>query len=173
MRNLVVTKLTQPVEWIWSADPALAWKSESDFSSTEEWEKYQGEKRAILRRYSETNDPSVLPIVDGCKPVIWVIGKLTRAQLQILDDGKPFSNETMLGYISFGVREVKGLCYTDGTPYVLERVDTPQGKRISDECLGELFGDDRLRAEMYLRVKEAGLLTAAQRKSDPVSILDA
>jgi hypothetical protein len=178
-KGLIFRGLNATQEWIWSRDPALAWKVREDFPSGDEgnaaFEAANKERERIWERYADTGDESELPIRDGWEPVRWVVGKLTMAQLQYLSDLGNEYRERLLT-IAFCLRAVRGMRDEDGNEVALPRepvivAGANIGERLTDDTVAVLFNDPRLALELFVRIRGGGLLTAAQRKSHPAPVV--
>lgn len=121
----------------------------------------------IWKGYLETFDLSVLPIRPGCEPTVFLVQSLTTAQVQHIESSVRWG-ERMLETLAYGVAGITGLWGEDdkGNRFRVEvkRVPSQLGERLSDEVLA-LFADDKLRNEIWLRVKEACSLSREARKS--------
>lgn len=151
---LIKHSLGSPRPVVYSGDPALD-RDAPNFD--EKW-----------KAYERTLDASCLPTRPGHALTLFMVAPLTLAQQQHVEDLR--WGEKLFETIAYGVHDIRNLHAEnergEASEWKWTRERGPFGQRLPDSVL-ELFRDDGLRTEIFLRVRQVCGLAPEVRKSDP------
>lgn len=130
-------RLTDPVEYIWSDDPALN----------------KRKKSYNFAKYLASGDAKHLPLKEGENPTVFYLAPLSRLQRVkvdqlLLTDGEVAGMHEAVAF---------GLCDIKGSDIDLEFVDTQSGRRLSPGTLDTIY-DTQLFLELGGRIHKLSVL---------------